>query len=163
MKKIVASVGLVAIGASAIETASAQALVPPDASKPWSVAATLRGFYDDNVSTLPNDASVPAGQHRDTFGFQVIPSAALVWAVEGTKIDLGVLYSLKYYDNKPINATSHTDWDFTFNAGLTHSFSEQTQLRVSDSFVIGQEPDMLRAGNTFSTFQRLSGENIRNY
>jgi hypothetical protein len=29
--------------------------------------------------------------------------------------------------------------------------------------VIGQEPDLLRAGNTFATFQRVSGDNIRNY
>src|SRR6266404_3810687 len=163
MKKIVASVGLAAIGASAIETASAQALVAPDASKPWSVSLTLRGFYDDNVSTLPNDFKIPAGSHRDTFGFEVNPSAALVWSVEQTTVNLGVLYSLKYYDHRPINSTDDTDQSFAFNAGLTHSFSEQTQLKVSDSFVIGQEPDTLRAGSTFSTFQRVSGDNIRNY
>jgi hypothetical protein len=34
---------------------------------------------------------------------------------------------------------------------------------VRDSFVIGQEPDFLRAGNTFTTFQRISGSNERNY
>jgi hypothetical protein len=163
MKKIVASVGLAAIGASAIETASAQALVSPDASKPWSVSATLRGFYDDNVSTVPNDAAIPPGSHRDTFGFEVSPSAALAWSVEQTTVNLGVLYSLKYYDHAPINSDNHSDQSFSFNAGLTHSFNEQTQLRVSDSFVIGQEPDMLRAGSTFSTFQRVSGDNIRNY
>ena len=56
MKKIVASVGLVALGASALQTASAQALVGPDASKPWSVSATIRGFYDDNPGTVANDA-----------------------------------------------------------------------------------------------------------
>src|SRR6266404_3076483 len=163
MKKIVASVGLAAIGASAIESASAQALVAPDASKPWSVSATLRGFYDDNVSTIPNDSTLPPGTHRDTFGFEFSPSAALVWSVEQTTVNLGVLYSLKYYDNKPVSSTDHTDQAFTFNAGLTHSFSEEVQMRVSDSFVVGQEPDILRAGNTFSTFQRVSGDNIRNY
>jgi hypothetical protein len=163
MKKIVASVGLAAIGASGIESASAQALVAPDASKPWSVAVTLRGFYDDNVSTLPNNAPVPPGEHRDSYGFEVSPSAALLWSVEQTTVNLGVLYSLKYYDNKPINSTDHSDQSFSFNAGVNHSFSEETKLRVSDSFVIGQEPDMLRAGSTFSTFQRISGDNIRNY
>ncbi len=29
--------------------------------------------------------------------------------------------------------------------------------------MIGQEPDFLRAGNTFTTFQRYSGDNTRNY
>jgi len=163
MKKIVASVGLVAIGASGIQIASAQALGAPDASKPWSVSATLRGFYDDNDSTLPNNATVPDGRHRDSFGFEVSPSAALAWSVDQTTITLGALYSFRHYDHIPLNATGHNDNTFTFNAGLTHAFNEQISARVSDSFVIGQEPDLLRAGNTFSTFQRVSGNNIRNY
>lgn len=166
MKKIVASVGLVAIGASGIQTASAQALGAPDASKPWSVSATLRGFYDDNAATIPNrihDDSLPAGRKRDSFGYEVSPSAALAWSVDQTALTLGVLYSFLHYDSKPLNSTGHNDNTFTFNAGLTHAFNENIQARVSDSFVIGQEPDLLRAGNVFSTFQRVSGNNIRNY
>ena len=31
-------------------------------------------------------------------------------------------------------------------------------ISVKDSFVIGQEPDLLRAGNTFTTFQRYFGK-----
>lgn len=163
MKKIVASVGLVAIGASGIQTASAQALGAPDASKPWSVSATLRGFYDDNVGTVPNNQSLPPGVSRDALGFEVSPSAALAWSVDQTTVTLGAMYSFKHYDHIPPNATGHNDNTFTFNAGLTHAFNEQISARVSDSFVIGQEPDLLRAGNTFSTFQRVSGNNIRNY
>ncbi len=163
MKKIVASVGLVALGASGIQSASAQALSTPDATKPWTVAATLRGFYDDNVATIPNDAAVPPGQHRDTFGFQVVPSAALNWALDQTTINLGVLYSLKYYENRPIGSADKVDQEFTFSGALDHSFSERVKLKVADSFVIGQEPDTLRANNTFSTFQRISGDNIRNH
>ena len=163
MKKIVASVGLVAIGASGIQTASAQALASPDASKPWSISATLRGFYDDNVSTVPNNATMPAGTSRDSFGFEVSPSAALAWSVDQTTVTLGALYSFMHYDNVPLGETGHNENTFTFNAGLTHAFNEQVSARVSDSFVIGQEPDLLRAGNTFSTFQRVSGNNIRNY
>jgi len=163
MKKIVASVGLVAIGASGIQTASAQALGAADASKPWSVSATLRGFYDDNTATIPNNITLPPGVHRDSFGFEVSPSAALNWSVDQTTITLGALYSFLHYDRIPLNATGHNDNTFTFNAGLTHAFNEQISARASDSFVIGQEPDLLRAGNTFSTFQRVSGNNIRNY
>src|SRR5436190_16168825 len=122
MKKIVASVGLVAIGASGIQTASAQALVAADASKPWSVSATLRGFYDDNVSTIPNDAPIPSGEHRDTLGFEVSPSAALAWSVDQTTITLGAMYSFKHYDHAPVGTDGHNDHTFTFNAGLTHAF-----------------------------------------
>jgi len=163
MKKIVASVGLVAIGASGIQIASAQGLGAPDASKPWSVSATLRGFYDDNTATVPNHTTIPPGEHRDSFGFEVSPSAALNWSVDQTTVTLGALYSFRHYDHIPLNSTGHNDNTFTFNAGLTHAFNEQISARVSDSFVIGQEPDLLRAGNTFSTFQRVSGNNIRNY
>jgi hypothetical protein len=46
---------------------------------------------------------------------------------------------------------------------LTHAFSERYVLSVRDSFVIGQEPDFLRAGNTFTTFERINGDNKRNY
>src|SRR5215468_1359598 len=161
MKKIVASVGLVAIGASGIQTASAQALGAADASKPWSVSATIRGFYDDNTATTPNNVTLPSGEHKDSFGLEVSPSAALVWSVDQTTVTLGALYSFKYYDHIPLNSTGHDDHTFTFTGGLTHAFNERITLRVSDSFVVGQEPDLLRAGNAFSTFQRVSGDNIR--
>ena len=163
MKKIVASVGLAALGASTIQPASAQALSNPDATKPWTVSATLRGFYDDNVGTVPNSATLPPGEHRSTAGFQIVPAAALNWSLEATKIYVDLIYSLKYYENIPPGSASHDDQSFTFGAGITHSFSERLKLSVDDSFVIGQEPDILRAGNTFATFQRVSGDNIRNY
>lgn len=164
MKKIVASVGLAALGASALPNASAQGVVAPDTSKPWSIAASLRGFYDDNTATLPNNVNPPAGEHRSSFGFEVSPSGALNWSPqEQTTINLGLLYSLKYYDNTPPFSSGHTDQTFTFNAGISHAFNEELKARASDSFVIGQEPDMLRAGNSFATFQRISGDNIRNY
>ena len=161
MKRIVASVGLAAIGASALPNALAQSA---DNTKNWSVAATLRGFYDDNTGTLPDNATVPAGSQRGSFGFEFSPSGMWNWSPqEQTSFNLGVLYSLKYYIDKPPYSADHVDQAFTFNAGISHAFSEELKVHVSDSFVIGQEPDMLRAGNTFATFQRVSGDNIRNY
>jgi hypothetical protein len=162
MKRIVASVGLAALGASALPSAHAQAAA--DNSKNWSVAATLRGFYDDNTATLPNSTVLPPGMKRDSFGFEISPSGMWNWSPqEQTSFNLGVMYSLKYYIDKPPYSADHTDQAFTFNAGINHSFSEQLKVHVSDSFVIGQEPDMLSAGNSFSTFNRVSGDNIRNY
>src|SRR5262245_7459710 len=124
MKKIVASVGLVALGASGIQTTSAQVIGSPDASKPWSLSATLRGFYDSNTATLPFGATVPPGESKDSFGYEISPAAAIVWSVEQTTLSLGLLYSFKYYEDKPPNSANHKyDQDFTFNAGLTHDFS----------------------------------------
>jgi len=156
MNKIVASVGLVALSASGL-----QAAVPgltSDASKPWSVSASLRGFYDDNVNTSPSGPN-----KRDTFGFEVSPAVNLSFPMEQTTISLGYIYAFKYYDRKPIGNSDNYDQTHTLNAALDHAFSERYQISVRDSFAIGQEPDFLRTGNSFATFQRISGNNIRNY
>ncbi len=158
MKRIVASVGLAALGASGIQTASAQALATPDTAKPWSIAAKLRGFYDDNPSTLP-DSSHP----EKTFGYEVSPSILLRWALEQSTISVSYQYSFIYYDHTPAGNLDKYDSIHNFNLEFDHSFSERYKIAVSDSFVVGQEPDLLRAGNTFNTFTRVAGSNIRNY
>src|SRR5947209_13716321 len=112
MKKIVASVGLVAIGASGIQSASGQALMAADASKPWSVSATLRGFYDDNTGTIPNDAALAPGQKRDSFGYEISPSASLVWSMEQTTLNAGALYSYKYFESRPPGFSDKDDQTF---------------------------------------------------
>ena len=160
MKTIVVSVGLVAIGACGLQAAS-----PTDFTgqpgKPWSISASLRGFYDDNINSW-GDSPSPQGYSRSSTGFEVSPAATLNLAMEQTTINLSAVYSLKYYENKPYQNNNNYDQTFTFNGSLDHAFSERYRVSVSDSFVIGQEPDMLRQ-DTFSTFQRLSGSNIRNY
>ena len=88
---------------------------------------------------------------------------ALAWSLEQTSISVGMLYSYKWYENKIPYTTSNDSQAFTFNTSLSHRFSERYQLSVHDAFVIGQEPDLLRSGNTFATYQRISGDNIRNY
>lgn len=156
MKKIVASVGLAAIGASGLQAAT---LPGGDASKPWRISATLRGFYDDNINTLPDGSP----NKVDSFGFEISPSASLSWAPEQTSINATYAYSLRYYVRKPSGNTDHYDQTHTFNFLLSHSFNPRYHLDVSDSFVIGQEPDTLRTGAAFTTFQRIPGDNIRNY
>ena len=159
MKRIVASVSLVAVGASSLQAALLPGMTT-ESGKPWTASATLRGFYDDNINTLPDNAQVA---HRGSAGFQVSPSLQFNFPMEQTTISFGYTYSLKYYENRPIFNTDNYDQTHEFNAALSHAFSERYQLTASDSFVIGQEPDMLRAGNTFTTFQRVSGDNLRNY
>jgi hypothetical protein len=157
MKRIAASVGLLALGASGLQAADTANLSSMQGSKPWSVSATLRGFYDDNINTAPKGVN-----RQEAFGYEVNPSVSVGIAGEQTSASLGYTYSGKYYDHRP--AGSKDKWDHThiFDAGLSHEFSPRFRLGVRDSFVIGQEPDVLRAGNTFSTFQRISGNNMRN-
>ena len=157
MKKIVASVGLLAVGASGVHAATVASLTS-EATKPWSVSATLRGFYDDNVNTVHDGPN-----HQDSFGFEVRPGFHLFWQTEQTSISLGYLYSFRYYENKPNGNSEKYDQSHTFDVVFNHAFTERYLLNVSDSFVIGQEPDLLRAGDTFNTVQRIPGDNIRNY
>lgn len=159
MKNIVASVGLVALGASGFQNAQAQSMSNPDSSKPWSVALSLRGFYDDNVNSVPSNS----GLVTESFGYDVSPSLKLAWSTPQTSYSLGYTYAMKYYENRPALRADKTDNTHSLEGSLEHRFTERLSAEVSDSFVIGQEPDMLRAGNAFDTFQRVSGNNIRNF
>jgi hypothetical protein len=162
MKKIVASVGLVAVGASSLQAASAAFLSDP--AKPWSVSATLRGFYDDNINSIDDDVPLPSGSKRQSWGYEISPAFNFNWApTDQTTLTLGYVFSYKYFENKPAFNSDHDDKSHTFNVGLDHTFNPRLSLNVSDSFVVGQEPDVLRAGNSFATFQRVSGDNVRNY
>ncbi len=154
MKKIVASVGLVALGASGLQAASIPGFAA-EGQKPWSVSLTLRGFYDDNVNSSP--------KKEDSFGYEASPAVGLSLSLEQTTISLSYVYSFKYYENKPLNNVQHYDQTHVFNFDFAHAFSPRTTIDVRDSFVIGQEPDTLRAGNTYDTFQRIPGDNIRNF
>lgn len=155
MKRIVASVGLMTFGAVSLQAATAPAFSGVDASKPWSATLALRGFYDDNINTV--------GDHKDgSYGFEVNPTIGFGMLFEQTAIKLTYSYSGKWYEERPAGSSDKWDHTHTFDAALDHVFSERFQIGVRDSFVIGQEPDVLRAGDFFTTFQRISGDNIRN-
>jgi len=154
MKKIVASVGMVALGASSLYSAPIPGLTE-EGGKNWSVAATLRGFYDDNINTSANK--------QEAFGIEVSPSINYGIQWQQTQLTLGYVYSFKYYDHQPGDSSTKYDQQHLFNVALDHAFTERYKLGVRDSFAIGQEPDVLRTDNAFTTFQRISGDNIRNY
>ena len=156
MKRIVASVGLAALGAATIQSSSAQSAIGGDGTKPWTVSASLRGFYDDNVNTS-------AGKKTQTFGFEASPTIGIEFPMDQTTASLLYTYSYKYYDKRPAGQAGHDDQTHTIAARLMHAFSERTTLSLSDSFVIGQEPDVLRSGNSTTAFNRIPGNNIRNY
>jgi hypothetical protein len=162
MKKIVASVSLVAVSASGLQAALLPGLTA-ESGKPFTASATLRGFYDDNFNTAPNSEVLPPGAHRTSFGFEISPGVEFSFPMEQTTVSFGYVYSYKYYMNQPMNSSGHDDNTHDFHAALTHAFSERYSVSVRDSFVIGQEPDFLRAGNSFTSFQRYSGNNLRNY
>jgi len=155
MKKIVASVGLAALGASGLHSAPIPGLTE-EGGKNWTASLTLRGFYDDNLNTIKDPKN-------DTFGIEISPSIAAGFKLSPTTtLSLGYVFSFKYYDDRPLLNSEKYDQSHIFNASLDHAFSERYKISATESFVIGQEPDILRTDNSMSTFQRLSGDNIRN-
>jgi len=155
MKKIVASVGLAALGASGLHSAPIPGLTE-EGGKNWTASLTLRGFYDDNLNTIKDPKN-------DTFGIEISPSIAAGFKLSPTTtLSLGYVFSFKYYDDRPLLNSEKYDQSHIFNASLDHAFNERYKISAVESFVIGQEPDILRTDNSMATAQRLSGDNIRN-
>jgi hypothetical protein len=155
MKKIVASVGLVALGASGLYSAPIAGLTE-EGGKNWTASLTLRGFYDDNFNTTSGP------DKQSAFGIEVSPSITAGFQWPQTTLSLGYVFSFKYYDHKPLDSSTKYDQSHIFNIAADHAFTERYKIAARDSFVIGQEPDILRVGNAMETFQRISGDNIRN-
>ena len=148
------SIGVVALGAAAIQNCNAQG-----DGKAWTISAALRGFYDDNVNT-----SGGSGTAIDTFGFEVSPSLAYELPLDQTYLSLAYTFSYKYYEESPRAGTGdHDDMTHTIAAKLVHALSESTSVKLRDSFVIGQEPDTLQNGFSADSPLRISGDNIRNH
>jgi len=160
MNKIVTSVGLAALSAASLQAQFAPGLTPLETSKPWSVSATLRGFYDDNYLTLPKNypsaTGVGEGHPLGSWGTEIAPAAAINHSVENTLLTASYVYDLKWYENR-----SDTDQSHQFNAYLDHEFSERYNLKVNESFVIAQEPTVIDP-TVVSTPLRVSGNNVRN-
>jgi len=155
MKTIAASVGLVALGVSTLHSEAQSSDM--QAAKPWSVAVSLRGFYDDNVNGTKRDKV-------DSIGYEVSPSLGFGIVRDQTSVDLGYTYSGKYYEDEPSGRADKWDHTHIFTAGLDHRFSPRHSISLKDSFVVGQEPDVLRVLNMpTATYQRVDGDNIRNY
>lgn len=155
MKKIITSAGIVALGAVGLQAAYAPGLTAVERSKPWSVSAALRGFYDDNYATLPSSSPNKAG----SWGLDFSPSLSLNFPFEQTLASLKYTYDLRYYADRSNSA----DHSHVVNAKLDHAFTEDYKLDLSDTFVIAQEAQLLNPANApIPTLMRMNGNNMRN-
>jgi hypothetical protein len=153
MKKFFVSVGLIAAG-----TASLQATYAPEWSSTsasmWSVSSTLRGFYDDNYNTSSS------GSNKGSFGFEVSPQISLNVPLQQTELGLRYAYGLYYYQERENLNQNPIDQTHQLDLWVDHAFSERWQARVQDSFVVGQEPELLDPNTSVTT--RTDGNNISN-
>lgn len=157
MKKIAASVGLLALGASALHAAETSTLNDMQQTKAWSISATLRGFYDDNITSVPDVPGVSSP--TESAGVEISPSVDYGFAGDQTSFNVGYTFTARYFDKNPGRADK-SDYTHVFDADLSHAFNPRLSLSADESFVIGQEPDLLR--DPAST-QRIDGDNIRNF
>ncbi len=152
MNKIVTSVGLLAVGVSALHAAESSTLNPLQRTKPWSVQATLNGFYDDNVDSTVNGV--------ESSGVEVVPAIRFGLPGEQTSFNVGYAFSAKFYDKNVGGRNDNKSYTHMFDMDFAHAFSPRFDMTADESFVIGQEPDVLQdpAG-----VQRIDGDNMRNF
>ena len=162
MKRICLSAGLVVLGAAAAHAQYAPGLSSLETSKPWSLSATIRGFYDDNYLTLPktipgSTAGTFVPGARDSYGVELSPGFYYNHSVEDTLLSASYVYDMRWYEDR--NGT--TDQTHQFNAKMDHEFSERYKLTLNESFVIAQEPGVLDTA-VLATPLLVAGNNVRN-
>jgi len=157
MKKFFISVGLVAVGTVSLQAAYAPGLNSMETTKFWSVAGTLRGFYDDNYNTAPN------GQKQGSAGYEVSPSVSINVPMQQTEFDLRYTYGLYYYQERRNQGNDPYDQTHQVDLWLDHAFSERWQSTVHDTFVVGNEPGLLNPnGGATAQPLRVNGDNYVN-
>jgi hypothetical protein len=157
MKKFIVSLGLAAAGTASLQAAYAPDLSPMQSTKIWSVAATLRGFYDDNYSTSAN------GSKQGSAGYEVSPSLSLDVPLQQTEIGLKYTYGLYYYQERRNQGNDPYDQTHQVDLWVDHAFTERWQIKVADTFAVGQEPTLLNpSGGPSALPLRVNGNNIAN-
>ncbi|MGA2240946.1 MAG: outer membrane beta-barrel protein [Verrucomicrobiota bacterium] len=153
MKKFFVSVGLIAAGTASLQGAYAPDWNHMEASM-WRVSGTLRGFYDDNFDTAPSGAKI------GSYGFEVSPQLELNVPLQQTELGVRYIYGLYYYQRREELSENPIDQSHQFDLWVDHAFTERWQGRVQDSFVVGQEPELIDPNTSLP--RRVNGNNIRN-
>jgi hypothetical protein len=155
MKNFFVSAGLLAIGVASLHADEyAPDFTAMDATKPWTVSGTLRGFYDDNISTSPN------GHKQGSAGFEISPQASLIMPLQQTELGLRYTYGLYYYQQRENQGSNPIDQSHQVDLWVDHAFSQATEGKIQDSFISQQDPQLTSGGNSFP--YRVQGNNIEN-
>jgi hypothetical protein len=154
MRKLLICAGLAVAGTTVLQAAYTPDLNSMETSKLWSLSGTLRGFYDDNYNTAPSGPS-----KRDSYGFEISPSFSLNVPLQQTELGLRYTYGLYYYQDREGTTGRPIDQTHQADLWIAHAFSETWKMKIQDSFVVGQDPELINGGGTLL---RVSGNNIHN-
>ncbi len=153
MRKLFVCAGLALAGTASLYAAYTPDLNSMQTTKMWSVAGTLRGFYDDNYNTAPDGPN-----KRGSAGFEVSPQLDLNVPLQQTEIGLRYIYGLYYYQDREDLGQKPIDQTQQVNLWVDHAFTERWQGRVQDNLAIGQDPQLVQGG----TLERANGNNTHN-
>lgn len=145
MNKAVATLGVFAVSMSGVY---AQA-----ADKPWSIGATVRGFYDDNPLTRPD------GVAEESFGIQGGPNIGYTIDANGTKFAATYEYRYRYFEADFMR----DDQIHRIDVSLERQVNENLNVYVSDQFVSTREPTIIEPSGAVTTLLRTESDVIRNY
>jgi hypothetical protein len=160
MKNIIPAASALTLGAASL------ALVPAafgfeGGTKPWTLSAGVRGFYDDNIFTrdqaLPG---LPNSGKADSFGFEIQPGIKVATPIGDGQTELTASYDyiLRYFADRP----KKIDHNHIFAAALGHQFSPRYRLDLTEDFVYAQEPEQISTGGAVSVVNRVETTNYRN-
>ena len=149
MKKVFVSIGLVA-SAAGLSSALGQDMQVAQ-PKWWDASATLRGFYDDNYTVSDNKSS--------SVGWEVSPSIAANVDLQQTDFGGRYTFGAYYYEDRASSGADPYDYTHEGDLWLSHAFNETLRMKVTDSLVIAQDPELVQGGAT----TRVEGNNLANH
>jgi hypothetical protein len=150
MKKFFVSVGLAVAGTASLHAIYAPELGPVESTRMWSISADLRGFYDDNYTTGASKVG--------SYGIEFSPQFQVIEPLQQTELGLRYTYGLYYFQQREELDVNPIDQSHDLDLWVDHAFSERWQIKVLDSFVVAQEPDLVQGGTPY----RVEGNNIKN-
>jgi hypothetical protein len=109
-----------------------------ESKKPFTISATLREIYDDNIFTSKTNT-------QSSFNTELSPSILFDFPLQDSEFTARYTFGMTYYSNRPGDS-----FDFTHEAALqyNHSFSDRFSLNVSDDFRYFTEPSTFESVGT---------------
>ena len=148
IQRFIASAGAIAVGMAAVRGQNVTGLTPQQASKWWTVSASLRGFYDDNYAFQPDGRNRKGSQ-----GVEISPTLSMNLPLEQTLIKGDYTYRLNYFGDRPDSAI---DQYHDFFARVNHKFTPIQTVNIEENFTFSNEPQLGGNNAAQATFRRDS-------
>jgi hypothetical protein len=121
---------------------------PKPKSLPFTVSASIREEYDDNINTTKTN-------RQDDFKTLISPGVFYQYGNDRTNFSAAYNFSVTYFSQR---AGKSFDFSHDFSVGMVHKFSDRFTLDIRDRLPIGQEPSLFDGG----TQTRRQGDYINN-